>query len=305
MRTITVLMSTYNGKQYLEEQIDSILNQKEVDLKLIIRDDGSTDNTLDIIKRYICKYKNITIIADGINKGVCQSFIELITQNHNTDYYALADQDDIWDPDKLIVAIHMLENKSSLIPLLYYSNLRIVDNNNVFCRLSHGVPCIINNRYSCLSECLPTGCTVVYNRALADKVFNRKPEKCSMHDSWLYLVASMFGKCIYDFEPHINYRQHSGNVIGAAKKWLTFTTIKREIDNIFDYKSQPRFTNAKSFYAIYSEEIDEKTREKICSIINYKESVGSMLKVFLDRDMNSASIHRRFRFKLKLLLHNI
>ena len=305
MYSITVLMSTYNGHNYLREQLDSILNQINVRVEIVIRDDGSTDDTKRIIRDYMSKYENIKLIDDNVNLGACKSFLKLMSVGYDTDYIALADQDDIWDSDKLECAVNMMDKKKQNVPMLYYSNLRIVDENNKFCRLSHSKPYEPTAKYSYLAEGLPTGCTIVYNQELSKLLYNKIPEKCVMHDTWLFLVASAFGTCIYDFEPHINYRQHSSNVVGTSKKRFKFSSIRREFKYIFDRKTQPRFTNAKAFYQVYSNEVDKETQKKLENFVNYKKSIRNTIKVLLDSDLNSGSLYRRIRFKIMVCLHNM
>lgn len=217
-QSVTVLMSTYNGSKYLKEQIESILRQKNVSVRLIIRDDCSTDETVEILRQYRNGNPNIIIENDTENMGPCKSFLYLIGKYNDDEYFALADQDDIWDEDKLITAIKAMQKQGmDDKPLLYYSNLRIVDEQGHFCRLSHKVPHIANKRYAALVENLATGCTVVYNKCLADIAYSIKPSDYSMHDAWLYTVAKLFGTVIYDFTPHINYRQHQSNQVGTYK----------------------------------------------------------------------------------------
>ena len=97
-------MSTYNGERYLREQIDSILQQIDVEIELIIRDDGSNDGTVQIIEEYASKYPCISYYC-GDNVGVGKSFMELLKNAPTADYYAFSDQDDVWLKDKLIRAV--------------------------------------------------------------------------------------------------------------------------------------------------------------------------------------------------------
>ena len=101
--TVTVFMSTYNGEKYLEQQIESILHQEHVKVKLFIRDDGSKDNTIKILRKY-SKLSNIHVIY-GDNIGYAKSFLKIIENNEYTSYYSFSDQDDIWLPNKLHEAI--------------------------------------------------------------------------------------------------------------------------------------------------------------------------------------------------------
>ena len=118
--TVTVAMSTYNGERYLREQIDSILNQKNVDIVLFVRDDGSKDATLDILGEYSAKYDNVLFSA-GNNLGIGKSFYEALRLAPESDYYAFSDQDDVWLQDKVasgVKALEMLEKDGEGIPLL-------------------------------------------------------------------------------------------------------------------------------------------------------------------------------------------
>lgn len=109
MYTVQVLLSTYNGETYLEEQIESILNQKDVNVRLLVRDDGSMDGTNDILRMYAKTHENVFYYR-GENSGVVASFFRLFeTSDPDVDFYALADQDDVWEPDKLITAVRQLE----------------------------------------------------------------------------------------------------------------------------------------------------------------------------------------------------
>ena len=115
---ITVFMSTYNGSRYLRDQINSILNQEGVHVKLVVRDDGSSDETLDVLNEYAGKI----VVISGINIGCEKSFLELLYSNFKSKYYAFADQDDIWVSDKLKTAIEKIRDDE--FPSLYACNLQ-------------------------------------------------------------------------------------------------------------------------------------------------------------------------------------
>ena len=134
MKKVQVLLSTYNGEKYLKEQLDSIIAQKGVDVHILARDDGSKDDTIKILEGY----ENIDIIK-GSNIGVCKSFFELINKSGEYDYYSFADQDDVWDCDKLVIAINKLEKCNSK-PAVYASNTRLVDANLTFLKCEDDNP---------------------------------------------------------------------------------------------------------------------------------------------------------------------
>lgn len=125
MHTITVLMSSYNGEKYISEQIDSILHQENCNVNLIVRDDGSSDNTCEILEQYQ-KNNLLTWYSDGENLRPAHSFLRLLANAPDSDYYAFADQDDYWMTDKLDHAIKAIGNRSD-IPMIYYANSELVD----------------------------------------------------------------------------------------------------------------------------------------------------------------------------------
>ena len=122
MNKICVLMSTYNGDKYIIEQIESILNQKKVNVELLIRDDGSTDKTLEILEEYSKKYKNLKYYS-GQNLKTARSFMDLLFRAGEYEYYSFSDQDDVWDLDKLTVGISYLKDDYHL----YGCSKRIVN----------------------------------------------------------------------------------------------------------------------------------------------------------------------------------
>lgn len=218
---VAVVMSTYNGQRFLRKQIDSIMNQKRIAVSLYIRDDGSKDNTVSIIKKY--KENNIHLIK-GQNVGVGNSFMNcLYSAPRNFDYYCFADQDDIWDEDKISTAIDKI--KDVMHPALYCSNQRLVDaeGNTIGHRYENGEKPDLRPM-KILNQNQATGCTMVWNRQLNELLVDKKrrPSKellvKRIHDAWVAMVASVVGELIYDKNAHIAYRQHENNVVGIRKE---------------------------------------------------------------------------------------
>lgn len=299
---ITVLMSTYNGENYLPEQLDSILYQEKVNLNIVVRDDCSSDRTNDILNDYSSRYKNITVIKGERNLGACRSFLSLIRNYSDSDFFALADQDDIWDKDKLSVALKYLNGMDLSCPALYYSNLRIVNSNLDFIRNSHSTRHIAHNKYACLIENLATGCTIVYNKSLAKIANEIKPSEYSMHDVWLYQVATFFGKTVYDFEPHISYRIHGDNEVGTYLKFPGLKKCSQIIKDVFDTKNHAILNNAKLFYDEFENWLNLEDKQEILNMINYNENINSKIKLLKDKKMLTDSMNRNIRFRLKTVL---
>ena len=231
MRKVTIIMSTYNGEKYIEDQIDSIFKQSDVDIKLIIRDDGSTDLTREIISKKIIEYKSIEMYFDGNNIGACNSFLWLLEKSNDidSDYYAFCDQDDIWAPNKLNAAIKMIEKEEQIndsLPILYCSAVTFVDEDlNVIANSFINTDQITFERS--IFDNRAIGCTLVFNKRLIQKYlkyFNGYEKYIVMHDWTLVLLAHLIGKVVYDNNSYIFYRQHSNNVVGG-------TNIKKSFVN--------------------------------------------------------------------------
>ena len=229
MKTLIVLVSTYNGEKYLEEQMDSILNQdcerfEKAAFRILVRDDGSSDGTQAILERYAEQYPERLSWYQGDNIGVIRSFFELLQRAEEADYYAFADQDDYWMPGKLTRGIEMLQRMEQEggreLPLLYCCRPRLVDEQLRNLESEIVRPPVRAAFTNALIENVATGCTEVFNRRLRDMVAERTPEFTVMHDWWLYLLATCFGKMYYDEESFIYYRQHGGNVLGTkTSRW--------------------------------------------------------------------------------------
>lgn len=214
MKKVQILMSTYNGENYLREQIDSILGQEYGSIEILIRDDGSTDETLSILKEYEAAHENIRYYA-GENIGAAQSFFDLMKNaDKEADYYAFSDQDDVWLPEKITRAIKWLESEGGEIPLLYAGKTTPADEQLNEMQIKRQQAQIKPSFGNALVENVCVGCTEVFNRALLELVIKKLPEFTVMHDWWLYLSAAAFGKVIFDKEAHILYRQHANNQIG-------------------------------------------------------------------------------------------
>ena len=240
MSKVLILLSTYNGELYIREQIESLLNQKGVDITILVRDDQSNDRTVEILQEFEKKTGKIILIK-GTNCGACNSFLKLMEEASKSinsyNYFAFCDQDDVWLEDKLMAAIEILENsKNKNIPSLYMSAYQMVDVDLKEIKTPVRTP-LLSVPTALASNCA-TGCTMVFNSVLLADVIGYRGEDILMHDYWTYLVCLVKGGCVYyDPIPHILYRQHGNNVIGGRgdsffKRWyLRFKKIFRQGDN--------------------------------------------------------------------------
>lgn len=226
MHTLDILLSTYDGANHLEDQINSVINQDYASWSLLIRDDGSADSTVKIISDFAHKDGRITILEiDRKNIGPASSFMQMLAHSAS-DYFMFADQDDVWLPDKIkktMAAMQDAEKRyGSSTPLLVHTDLKVVDEGlqpiaDSFWNYQHLSPKLGSYLNRLLAKNVVTGCTVMINRALAD-LSTPIPDDATMHDWWLALVAATFGKVVYLDEQTILYRQHGKNSVGA-KQW--------------------------------------------------------------------------------------
>lgn len=266
MKKVQVLMSTYNGEKYLKEQIESILNQENVEISLLIRDDGSTDKTLAMLEDIIKENKNVHYYTSQ-NIGAARSFMDLVNQSNEADYYAFADQDDVWKPKKLISAIEKLESDID-IPSLYISAVEVVDEelNTIEIKKVTGEHCFEGE----MAKNFATGCTMVFNKKLCDIIKMYNPIYLIMHDSWITRVCyAIGGKVIIDQEPYIMYRQHANNVVGYNDEG--FKKLRKQLKIAFVDKISMRVNIAKELKNGYEQFFTEHTKKVVDMLINYQK----------------------------------
>lgn len=300
MKKITVLMSTYNGEKYIIEQLKSLEKQKEVLINLFIRDDGSTDNTVQIIKEYKTDKMKIELIC-GENIGVRDSFIWLIKNcPYITEYYAFCDQDDYWLEEKLISAIKIMDKDKEKIPKLYYSNILVVDEN---------LNIITKSNYNNVKDILPvaltnnpaTGCTVVFNRNLLEKVVFPENYKIRMHDWWMYKVCICIGGKIYkDNNSYIYYRQHGSNAIGAIRNKSRINQIY-EFSKKISYFSKEAELLKKNYLNLIMNEGNLKKIEKVEKLSKLR--ILKRIKILFDKDFNIGIFKYTMQLKIAILIY--
>lgn len=241
MEKVDILLATYNGEKYLQEQIESILNQTYTNFRLLISDDCSSDKTLEIIEEYAKRDNRIVIFKNEENLGIVRNFEFLMCQV-TSKYFMFSDQDDIWKKDKIEKSVDKIEEGYGLV----YTDLEVVDNNlevmyesywklkgfdKKVRRYSNFDSLYLNNYI--------TGCTVISKKEYIEKVLPiPKNTSYVLHDYWLPIIVSQEAKLGYIDEPLIKYRQHKNNKIGSKKKSDSLNSLD-EIRNLFlDVKIQ-------------------------------------------------------------------
>jgi glycosyltransferase involved in cell wall biosynthesis len=220
-----VLLSSYNGARFIAEQIESIRRQTLVRWTLMVRDDGSSDETVSILESLAAAEPRMVLLRDGRgNLGPAQSFGTLMQAalDAGAEYVALADQDDIWHPDKLEYELETLRTREAAVgravPLLVHSDLAVVDEelrsiHESFLDFQRLMPDRGALLPRLLTQNFVTGCTTVINRALL-RVVLPLPEVV-MHDWWLALCAASLGEILWCPRATVLYRQHGRNAAGS------------------------------------------------------------------------------------------
>ena len=222
---VQILLSSYNGEKYLRVQLDSILSQTHQNLKVLVRDDGSTDGTREILREYEAKEPRIRVIY-GENVGLVQSFFRLLEVS-DADFVGFSDQDDQWLPDKVETAWRKIAQISG--PALYSSNQILVDQDLNPLPEGKELPDPRPGFANAVVESMCTGCTVLMNRTLVDALKRAGlPEHAIWHDWWCYLACTYCGTYVFDRGAHILYRQHGGNRLGSSRSALVMIRNKWE-----------------------------------------------------------------------------
>lgn len=220
--SVAILLCIYNGKHFLEEQLESIARQTHKNWRLYISDDGDCEDSRGIVACFSERFEQGRVsIVDGPRKGFVENFLSLTCdQSIDADYFAYSDQDDIWHADKLEKAIRLLAETSGSEPGLYCSRTVIVDQEDKEVGLSplfSKPPSFAN----ALVQNIGGGNTMIFNRKareIALEVGQNIP--VITHDWWMYLlITGVEGRVIYDANPSIRYRQHSSNLVGFNITW--------------------------------------------------------------------------------------
>ena len=279
MEKINILMPTYNGRLYLRKQLDSILNQTFSDFRLFISDDASTDSTLKILKEYEEKDKRIEIYGHQKNIGIAAN-MEFLIGKVRSEYFMFADQDDVWEPDKIEKTFNkMKETDSDLV----YTDVEVTDS-----RLKITAPSYwklkgfenkikkYSNFESLYLNNYVTGCTMLIKSKWINE-FLPLPQnsKYILYDYWIALVISQNGKMSYVDKPTMKYRQHKKNQVGSKTKSEELNSLDEIRDLFIDVKID-------HFKTFISREKIFKNQEIIklnYEALNYYEKLKNVSKI--------------------------
>jgi glycosyltransferase involved in cell wall biosynthesis len=230
--SIDIVLSTFNAERFIDDLLESLVDQTHRTWRLLIRDDGSSDGTLCVLEKFLDSENRAVLLSDGLgNQGIIRSY-SILLESTDARFTMLCDQDDIWDRNKIektLLKMRSLEKDHGADkPILVHTDMRVVAENmspmaDSFWKYQGLNPASGGKLNRILIQNVVTGCTVMMNRALC-KLATPIPDDAIMHDWWIALVACVFGKTGYVHTPTISYRQHTGNYLGAME--LTFNLLK-------------------------------------------------------------------------------
>ena len=283
--TIDILLATYNGAAFLEEQLDSIVTQTRPDWRLIARDDGSTDRTPEILQAFRERHPDkVVMLEDGDgNLGLVQNFSRLM-EHSTAPYAAFCDQDDVWIPEKLELSLAKMRElereQGAETPLLVFTDLEVVDEdlkviNSSSWHFANLRPDRCNSLNRLLLQNVVTGCTVLMNRPLVGKAVPI-PSDAHVHDWWVALAASTFGRAAYVSRRTVRYRQHDRNLLGASPGTLFVHLIRLPIylfEIVFEHEHgrcrvQKMYRQGAAFYRRYRDHLEDDVQRDLAVFVD-------------------------------------
>jgi glycosyltransferase involved in cell wall biosynthesis len=285
---IDVLLATYNGESFLSEFLDSLVKQEQVNIHLIVSDDGSTDTTLEIISSYSSMFKKITVLK-GPEKGPMANFFFLLRASTGN-LIALADQDDIWNRNHLIDSINRIRNLKH--PALTYSSVEQFDHLTMKSK-------VWPSKYSgpefpgIIFENTARGCTMVLNHRARELINFKEPKNAIMHDWWILLLTKLYGQVYFEPKPEIQYRLHGKNFVGAPPhrlfaftktlqggRWLPLMQLRELLDYHNEQFKKVETFDIEFFARNLQGNLLLRSRNIICNRnARYRQSLGDEFKL--------------------------
>lgn len=298
-----IVLASYNGEKYIAEQLDSIIiciqNCDFISInQLIITDDGSMDNTKNIVDEYVKEYSYIKYYKNSRGKGVINNFQNGIEKS-TSEFVLLSDQDDVWYRDKISKTLKILMNSDDK-PFLVITNVCLVDENRRHLKGGHDfLHTDPNNPFMTIYRSFGQGCSMGLNRKLIN-VVGDIPNQAVMHDWWFLLVASCFGEVKYITEPLLEYRQHNQNVFGGIKK--------RSLSRFFNLENQKKYMEtlskqSKKFIEIYGDLISNDSLLEshiFLSDIKNKNYI-ERVRFYFFGDLKIRGLKNKIKFLVQLL----
>lgn len=290
-QSVQVLLSTFNGEEYLRPLLRSLDEQTHPRVELLVRDDGSTDGTLEVLRAHAGRVR--PELRPGGHLGLPDTYFELVRESRaDADLFAFCDQDDVWLPGKLARAAEMLAATDPAAPAMYCGRAQYVDAGLRPLEMSE-LPCSPLTFQHALMTNVATGCTIVMNRAARDLLAESTPEDVFMHDAWAYLVIAAFGTVLYDPVPMVLYRQHAANTIGKPRGWPA--RVSRFVRRGWNW---PHLRQALHFEHHYGSRLQGEDRRALDLLLESRTSFRARVRYALSLDSHRRGVRDDLAFRL-------
>ena len=303
MKSVQVLLSSYNGEKYIARQIESILAQEDVDIHLLVRDDGSKDGTRTILSDYERRFPEKIRVVTGDNLGYKKSFFSLIQLAGEYDYYAFADQDDYWLPDKEISSIRGMEKDSDDIPKLAQVDFIVTDEN-----LKPLVPApayrelrIDKHDYVYVGDFFQ-GCLMTWNRKAMELLKSYMPQRDYSHDHWVGKVIYLLGRVYVVPEGNIYYTRHGDNASTTDDRMggrlLRIKSLFHGKSNVYDNIGQDLLDGYRSFLLPHDVQMCE-------DFAQYKHKFAAKRRLLMNGNLRRTSFLATVLYKFCILINRV
>jgi len=290
---IDILMATYNGEKYLSEQIDSIINQTYQGWNLLIRDDGSTDSTMEIIESYQKKDTRIKILKDNKgNLGIVKNFEELLKIS-KAKLIMFSDQDDIWKKEKILRYLERLEK----IKEFKNEKIMIHSNSNLYREKKQKLNLFISDKFleqkleNVFFNFFVQGATIMITKSLKEFILPF-PEEVYIHDRYIHLLTDILFKRVFINESFMDYRQHENNQIGGNTDW------KKLISKRYFYEKDYKLI--KKIYELHKNRLNLEQKNMIESYFKITNVKQNRLRRYTE--LKKSNINMPLKKQLSLLL---
>ena len=293
-----ILLATYNGESYLEEQLDSLFAQTYTDFTLYISDDVSTDGTLKIIQEYMNRYDNIKFICNEKCLGHVKNFEKLLVLC-DEEYIAFCDQDDIWEKEKLQIEMALIQKyQQNNLPCLVHSDLSMIDNtgqvihNSYFTYRNY----ILDNQKNLghiLGPCGVLGNTILMNKKLKEFVLPF-PDNLDVHDYWIAVNCELFGKRVTLQQQLVGYRIHNSNSSNTSDSLKKLNTSNNNEVHL------PNFTTKRKYFLPnFREKVYGYDRKILEAYLEYLEFKKNRIYIYFNL-LRYSLVKRGLFFRVKL-----
>lgn len=296
---VAVILATYNGERFLPEQLRSLDRQTRRPDCVVLRDDGSSDCSVDIVRHWANAVALPLQIVSGKRLGPAKSFLQALKEAESADIFMFADQDDVWLPLKIERALGFVHWGFAAPPTLYASRLAVVNERLRPIRLTQRPNEL--SFYSAVCENVLTGCTMALNSAFREKVVHALPQRIAMHDWWLYLLATTTATLVFDDTPTVLYRQHTNNAIGAGLVGLA--RVRERIAQFAGPDCAVRSCQLQELLDLHGPNLDPAASILVQQLLAARYSLSARLSAALNSPLRRQSLASQLTTRLALLFN--